>query len=427
MEPLSSSNETIAKPSHLNWITGYGWMLAVSFVLAQPFHHLFELPILLMALLGLWLLLSHTRNVWAMPAVKPLLIVFACIWLPMLFSLTDAVNLSRSAQTTLVFLRYPLAGIFLIYALQDAISRKRLLRTTGVAISLGVLVMVILAITGHAYEGRVMGIPFPIAQLLGALSPILFFWVLSEAQRKRWMWLILPLASSAMLFSGSRSSWIMFAVAFFLFLAQLLFLEKSILNWKSGLVALLLLGIGVSFAIHAPTMKERIAQTAGLFSGNYAKANAATSLRLPIWTVAVHVAKDHWINGVGPRGFRYIYSQYVPKDDYWIAQTMTDKSGKVIHPGLGPNHPHQFLLEVAAETGVIGLLGYLIALIYWGRLAIQAIHKKTYDALAWMAAAFVAVMPINAHMALYASFWSCLVWWLVATALAYWQAGQKST
>jgi hypothetical protein len=44
-----------------------------------------------------------------------------------------------------------------------------------------------------------------------------------------------------------------------------------------------------------------------------------------------------------------------------------------------------------------------------------------------MAAVFVAIMPINAHMALYASFWSCLLWWLVASALSYWQAGQRST
>jgi hypothetical protein len=39
-----------------------------------------------------------------------------------------------------------------------------------------------------------------------------------------------------------------------------------------------------------------------------------------------------------------------------------------------------------------------------------------------MAAVFVAIMPINAHMAFYASFWSCMTWWLIAISLAFWQA-----
>jgi O-antigen ligase len=401
-------------------------MLTASFVLLQPFGHTFELPIALMAGFGLWLLLSQTRSVLAVPAVKSLFILFACIWLPMLFSLTDAVNFSRSAQTVLIFLRFPLAGIFIIYSLQEVITRKRLTTTTGIAVTLASLAIIARTLAGHTEAGRVTGIGFPIGQLIGALAPILFFWVWGTAQKRFWIWIILPLASAAMLLSGSRASWIMFAVAFLLFLLQLISLKKINTNWKGGLAALLLMGIGVGVALHAPTMKDRIAQTAGLFSGNYEKANFATSLRLPIWAVATRVAKDHWINGVGPRGFRYIYPQYVPKNDYWVAMDVRDKAGNVTHPMLGPNHPHQFFLEVAAETGVIGLLGYLFALVYWIRLGLQAARDKLQDALPWMAAMFVAIMPINAHMALYASFWSCLLWWLIATALAYWQAGQPN-
>jgi O-antigen ligase len=156
-------------------------------------------------------------------------------------------------------------------------------------------------------------------------------------------------------------------------------------------------------------------RTAGLFSGNYEKANQATSLRLPIWAVAARVAKDHWINGVGPRGFRYIYPRYVPKDDFWMR----------IDPMHGPNHPHQFLLEVVAECGGIGLMGYMFALFYWIRFGITASRNKMHDALPWIAAVFVAIMPINAHMAFYASFWSCITWWLLAISLAFWQTSPE--
>ena len=160
-------------------------------------------------------------------------------------------------------------------------------------------------------------------------------------------------------------------------------------------------------------MNARVGQTAGLFSGNYDQANAATSLRLPIWKVAVRVAEDHWINGIGPRGFRYIYPQYGGKDDPFLA----------VNPTVGPNHPHQLLLEIATETGLIGLIGYVIALLYWIRLTLGAARAKKGVALAFMGGVLIAMMPINAHMAFYASFWSCITWWLLMLSLAFWQPG----
>jgi O-antigen ligase len=414
MDTLPSSKEAASNQTIPQWIVSYGWIVAASFVISQPFHHLFELPVAFMAGIGLWLLISHTRSVLAAPAFKPLFIMFACIWLPMLFSLTDAVNFPRAAQTTLVFLRFPLMAIFIFFALQDMISRNRLLMTTGIALSLAVLWVFVLAVLGHSSDGRVLGIPFPIGQFIGVMSPILFFWATIVGEKRPWIWLIFSLSGAAMIFTGSRASWIMFAIAFSLFLLQVR-IEKSRSLLKSMLIPILLLSLGLGFAIHSPTMKEKISQTAGLFSGDYEKANQASSLRFPIWAVAARIAKDHWINGIGPRGFRYIYPDYVLKDDYWLR----------MDPKHGPTHPHQFFLEVAAESGGIGLLGYMFALLYWIQLGIKASQNKLHDALPWIAAVFVAIMPINAHMAFYASFWSCITWWLLAVSLACWQISPK--
>ena len=170
-------------------------------------------------------------------------------------------------------------------------------------------------------------------------------------------------------------------------------------------------GLAIAAAMQLPSLNARVGQTAGLFSGNYAQANAATSQRLPIWKVAVRVVEDHWINGIGPRGFRYIYPQYGEKDDPFLAD----------NPNVGPNHPHQLLLEIATETGLIGVIGYLAALIYWVRLMLGTARKKKGVALSVMGGVLIAIMPINAHMAFYASFWSCITWWLMMLGLALWQ------
>lgn len=390
----------------------YGWLLIASFVLLQPVGNTFELPIVLMAFSGLWLTLRHWSTVKGLPAFKPLMVVFACVWVPMLLSLTDAVNLSRAAQTSLVFLRFPFAAVFVSAVLATQSARDRVLMLVGLGTSLAALAVVGLTLTGHAAGGRVNA-SFPIGHIMAVLSPIYLYWLWRTTQQRWWLVLVLPVYAAAILFSGARVAWIMVGVGSVLVLIQLLWVEKIRWRWKTAAVVLAITSLGIGATVFEPGSKAKLAQTAGLFSGNYEKTNMATSLRLPIWGVAVRMAKDHWINGVGPRGFRYVYEQYAEPGNPF----MVDNKNR------GATHPHQLLLEVVTETGIIGLLGYLIALGYWLRLAFIAARARQGQALPWMAGVLVAIMPINAHMAFYASFWSCITWWLIALSLAYWQAG----
>lgn len=395
------------------WMGQHGWLILAAFVLLQPLGNSFELPMAIMACLGLWLTLSQRRAVMALPALKPLLLIFACIWLPMLISLTDAVNLPRAAQTTLVFLRFPFAAIFAICVLAAPVARDRLLTATGVGLTLAALGVVILTLTGHSMNGRVT-IGFPIGHILAVLSPVYFYWLWRMGQQRRWIWLAAPLYVMAILFTGARVAWIMLAVGLVLWLAQMYWVEKIRWRWKTGMALALLVSIGLGAALYNPGLRAKIVQTAGLFSGNYEKTNTATSLRLPIWRVAWRMTEDHWINGVGPRGFRYLYGQYAQPGDPFMDNARNQ----------GATHPHQLLLEVVTETGIIGLLGYMLALFCWLRIGLAAARAGIKPALPWMAAALVAIMPINAHMAFYGSFWSCITWWLIALSLAHWQDGR---
>lgn len=399
----------------------YGWGLVAVFILLQPFHNWFELPIALMAIIGVLKFLKEPQAIINMPAFKPLIILFACIWLPMVFSLTDAVNFQRSAETTLSFLRFPLAGIFVLCTVATEKPGRSLNTLLGWVLSFCALDVIIQSLVGHdlfwilPVDGRMTGVighRLVIGHILAVLSPIYFYWIWKSGHQKKWLWPLAAIYSAAVLLSGARVAWIMLFVGIFLILIQLFFVEKKQFNWKTIATCLLIWIAIIGGVLQQSTMHAKIENTSKLFSGNFKETNEATSLRLPIWKVATMVFQDHKVNGIGPRGFRDIYPQYVPKDDYWLS----------FDPLHGPTHPHQLLLEIMVETGTIGLLGYVVALGYWIRLVLLSAKQRLSGALPWMSAVIIAIMPINAHMAFYASFWSCVTWWLIAISLAFWQA-----
>jgi O-antigen ligase len=171
--------------------------------------------------------------------------------------------------------------------------------------------------------------------------------------------------------------------------------KKTILKITGVVILTLSVALGSTVILHKPT-NERFKVTLGLFSGDYDTIDKATALRLPIWKTAYTAFKDNKINGIGPRGFRYVYQDYAVPGGFWITQT----------------HPHLLILEIMVETGVCGLLGYFI-LIY---LLINGVfhRNKLKNELPFLIPVLVALFPFNAHMAFYGSIWSSMIWWLMA-------------
>jgi len=103
------------------------------------------------------------------------------------------------------------------------------------------------------------------------------------------------------------------------------------------------------------------------------------------------------------RGFRDAYALHAPADDRWL-------QGE--HEGAF--HAHQIVLEIASETGTIGLLIWLAgaALAWrawrWSSPAAQARARVPALALA------VTVFPFNTHLAFYSTFWGGLTLLLAA-------------
>ncbi|GJM04971.1 MAG: hypothetical protein DHS20C09_09620 [marine bacterium B5-7] len=159
--------------------------------------------------------------------------------------------------------------------------------------------------------------------------------------------------------------------------------------------------VSATIVFHKPT-NDRFNVTLGLFSNDYKTIDNATASRLPLWETALTIFKQNPINGIGPRGYRHVYTEYSEPDDYWHKLTQT--------------HPHLLLLEIMAETGVLGLIGYLLIFYPLIILAKQSPLKK--ELLPFFIPVLVALFPFNAHMAFYGSIWSSVIWLLIALYFA---------
>ena len=125
-----------------------------------------------------------------------------------------------------------------------------------------------------------------------------------------------------------------------------------------------------------------------------------SQLILPIWQTAYSVFKEQPINGIGPRGFRFIYHEYAMSDDIFIKA------------GTPPTQPHLILLEILAETGIIGLVGFL-SLFYFLIKSRRKIKNISYE-FVFLIPVLVSLFPFNSHMAFYGSIWASMIWVLIA-------------
>ncbi len=363
----------------------------------------------LLALAGLAMLIRRPREILADPAVRLLALLFLCLWLPILASLPDAVNPGRAWSNALQYPRFLLAGIFVTVLLREPRRRDFLLH--GVMLVSGFWVADALLqyfsgadLFGYPYDrGQLTGMFYPkmrIGQLLAILAPLVLEWLRQQGQRRPWLWLWMVPYSGVILLSNKRAAWLMFAVALALWLGHALWRRRL----SRRALALLAGGLVLSGALlyqTSPALHGMVRTATGLFSSNAAAIDNATSHRVSLWQTAFDMARAHWLNGVGPRGYRKAYRDYARPGDFWIGIGAT-----------GQTHPHSLLLEIAAETGGIGLAGYLLFLL----LLLRAGRRGADPAL--LMTAFVAAMPLNVSNAFYGSYWSTLIWLFLPPAIA---------
>ena len=370
---------------------------------------LYNYPIGVMAILGLYAFIKSPVKIFRHRQIRIFVCLFICMWLPMLLGLIDAINFNHSLHTVVPYIRFLFLGIYLILELNTPSALKSVLLgifclVTFWCIDAIAQILFTIDFFGYPYEERhITGMFYPkntIAHICAGLSPLCFELIRQKYdQNKTALLLIIPLFVIILL-SGRRATWIMLAVSVvgylcFIFLGNV----KSIISTKQVFLLGLVVAVamGSIIATHEPT-NRRVKLTLGLFSEDYETVNKATAKRLPLWHTSIRIAKDNWINGVGPRGYRHAYPSFAADNDVW--------------KGSGQTHPHQLVLEVLTEAGVIGITGLFVFFLIFYRFI------KTTDvdppAFPWAWAVIVVIFPVNTHMAFYGAYWSSFFWLLLA-------------
>lgn len=343
-----------------------------------------------------------SRESWALTTV-----LFASYWLPELLSSPDAVNGRRALRESLLDLRY-LPFLWLV-AMAVANERGRRLTFGGIAVIVLVWTLdgALQAITGWSLGGyasadRLSGVfgadNLKLGLVLASLAPFPLKFAGKRFGMPGWL-AMAALLGAVVLLAGARASWLTLALVLVISGSQQFRPRRALA--LLGVGGLLVFALAVAFS---DKLQDRVERTGVALDGGSESLDFALSGRLSIWRTAVDMALANPVNGVGVRGFRDAYGTYAAKDDPWRLDA-EHRAGF---------HAHQIVLEVASETGLLGLLlwfgGAALAWRAWRFASPEGRERARAPALALL----VTVFPLNTHLAFYSTFWGGLTLLLAA-------------
>lgn len=405
MRGVSSNRFWPSSQRQLGWL--YWAMAAPALLAILKSLALLNIVMVFLALVGLSHVLRHCRSLVADPATRFFILLFLCLWVPQLLALHDAINLKHSLLFSGTHLRFLLVGLFFLYyvpRLGDDISLHRIVFLGFCVWVLDVCMQLLSGYDPFGYPGYVFDRPvgfYPqraLLPILAIFSPLFLVFLWQNHNRSSLLCLLGWMALVwVILFSGARSAWLMFFLAclgmalFFLVTTENGHRQKMLrVITLAGFVAL---AVGFATWYSSPTFQKRVSISLQLFSTDYDSVQLGSTQRLVSWVNALHLWKENPINGVGVRCFRY--------GEQKVA--------------FSPNvHPHLHVLEVAAETGTLGLLGYLL---FFGLLARRFLRLNTPDrkrSWPFLLCVLVALFPLNTGVGLHGS-WTSSVYWLFIT------------
>lgn len=393
-------------------VSSFPWplLLVASVLVVLPVGRGAELPLLLASLCGLSLLVRR-RDIGGHPALRLAVALFACYWLPILVSAPLAVMPAKAWSTAASALRFLPFVVFVGWALRDARDWPAARGAFAGVILLWMLDAWVQMATGYSLGGaaeaeRISGIfgadNLKLGPVLAVVSPFLLLAARERAGRTGFL-LAMFLMAGPILLAGSRAAWIAYALVCVL----LGWREAGTLRrFAAGLLLVgLVAGLCATFALQDSTrLNARVDRSLLALDGTEQAIDEASAGRVRIWRAALGMVAAHPLTGVGVRGFRHAYAEFAEPDDPFIdAETRT-----------GAAHAHQIVLEVASETGLVGvgfwLGGTWLAWRAWRRADDDARSRARAPAVALVAMCF----PLNTHLAFYSAWWGLLFWWLLA-------------
>ncbi len=390
--------------------------LTFAFFALLPMRRQMEIPLSLLAIGGIVLAASKARRPEVRSACRFILPLFLFFWIPMLASCFDSMDASKSWGQTMASLRYPLAAIAVAVWLKAWSSRELLLRAmTWMLLFWAADAFVQLAL-GHdvfgvpLHEDRLNALFYSRYQYFGPtlafLSPLAI-----DYMRRNWAapaWITgFALIFGAVMISGMRAAWLMMLVITGVFV--IVALRNSKQRWLGLVLPVSAVAMIAVAMLASPLFKERIEDSAQAGLGSQQALDEALSYRLPLFTHALEMYRDHPVNGVGVRAFRAAYPNYAADDDPHMPATAGE---------MRAHQAHNIVLEFMSDTGTIGLVGLLLSygfcLWWWRRLG----PGLRGEALPYALALATIIFPLNSWFSAFGVFTMSNMWMIVGLCAA---------
>lgn len=375
----------------------------VAIIALLPFGRLSEIPLLILAVWGLFQLITRFPVMVTSNWFKPYSLVFALFFLLSVLSSIDSYWPEKSWLVSLGLLRFYLLGIVILSHQHASQIAQKSTQWLVLILLIWVFDALLQALIGTnllgmaSYPGRLTGVfadNVKLGPVLALFLPLIL--IRSHNYPQWWRWLAVALVLAVILLSGTRSAWLMAVFVLLMFWWHHVKGRRFLL--LSKVLAVAVVGMAILYAT-SNDFQQRIDRSAQIFKGDLTAIDFALADRLPIWKTALNMYQAHPINGVGARAFRKAYEDYAEADDVWVAQQGS---------GL---HAHHWVLELLAETGTIGVMLFMVMLLLLVR-HVQTVFQKN---VVWpyTVALMAALLPVVSLYSLFSSFWSMCLWWLL--------------
>ena len=387
--------------------------LAVAFIALLPFGRLSELPLSIFAISLALLARSAENRALIRSAASFVLPLFLCFWIPVVLSSLDSMDPQKSWVTSLASLRFLAAALAMSLLLNASSARERVLRWTAYLLLFWAADAFIQLFFGRDLFGitmhpdRLNALFLKKYQFFGPTLAMLSPLVLEHARRqwRPWAWAVsFALILGAVMIAGMRAGWLTMAIVLATYMVLMLKRENRELRRTIFTIPVLAVIVLAISYFTSPLFQERLDVTRAFTSGTEISIDASSMERVPIFKTALKMYQQHPVNGVGVRAFPTAYMVYAEPGDVHI-----EKSGGK----SGATHAHNVVLEMMSDTGTIGLLGLLAAIAFLWVHYRRTTPVERQDAFPFALAVFLILFPFNSHFAIYGTYTSSLLWFLV--------------
>jgi O-antigen ligase len=391
------------------------WLVICSLALF-PVGRLAELPLAVLAVIGLKVFFDRTKNGDWEKSTLSFSLFFLCLWIPILVSITDSYKFSKTFSLSIEYLRFFLYGLAVLKYCLNINNFKLINKCCLIIVSFWIFDALIQFIFGTDLFGYaaipqrlngVFGYKIKLGLFLSVYSSFVFL-ILYEKKHLLFGWILNFLCLIVLLLAGSRGGWIMYGVVLIGFFAYKWHNNLKMFAASVGVLLVCLMTIGTVLYYNSDNFAGKMDTTLEIFKGDEKSIDRAISSRLPIWKTAFSMICSNPINGIGARAFRYAYPEYAEDDDIFLRPDFVEKDREI-----GALHSHQMQLEVLSETGLFGgflFLGAMAILVWYWRSRSEFQKSNMLPYALSLAAIF---FPLNTHYALYSSAWAQVIYWFV--------------